>query len=247
VLARKPLVGTVAENVAAHRAGALHIDACRAGPPRGPQSYTVRRWRPGAERNRAGGPWKPAGPGAPVFSATLPPGRWPANIVFSHGPGCGTSSCVPGCPVAALDLQSGTRRSGAGPACRGGDGARAVYGRFAGQAECRPGRAAESGGAARFFPVFRYQAKATAAERPVLPGITHPTVKPLDLMRWLVRLTTPPGGTVLDPFAGSGTTLHACLLEGARGIGIEKDPDYVRLCAARLQAAQHAHQPPAPG
>jgi DNA modification methylase len=59
-------------------------------------------------------------------------------------------------------------------------------------------------------------------------------VKPLDLMRWLVRLVTPPGGTVLDPFAGSGTTGEACVVEGFHAILIEKEPDYVALCRARL-------------
>lgn len=237
LLARKPLAGTVAANVAAHQTGALNIDACRAGQHREWQSYTVRRWKPGAERNRSGGTWKHTGPAAPTISATLPPGRWPANIVFSHAPGCAGGSCMAGCPVAELDAQSGTRRSGVNPACRHSDVFRTVYGRFTGDRVCQPVRGADSGGAARYFPVFRYQPKATAAERPSLPGIIHPTVKPLDLMRWLVRLTTPPGGTVLDPFAGSGTTLHACLLEGMRGIGIERDPGYIELCKARLRAA----------
>ncbi len=237
LLARKPLAGTVAANVAAHHTGALHIDACRAGQHREWQSYTVRRWKPGAERNRCGGAWKPTGPAAPTSSATLPPGRWPANIVFSHTPGCADGSCMPGCPVAELDAQSGTRRSGANPACRHSDVFRTVYSRFTGDRVCQPVRGADSGGAARYFPVFRYQLKAPAAERPSLPGIIHPTVKPLDLMRWLVRLTTPPGGIVLDPFAGSGTTLHACLLESVRGIGIERDPGYIELCKARLRAA----------
>jgi len=126
---------------------------------------------------------------------------------------------------------------------------RTVYGRFSGDRVCHPLRGADSGSAVRYFPVFRYQPKATAAERPSLPGISHPTVKPLDLMRWLVRLTTPPGGIVLDPFAGTGTTLHACLLEGVRGIGIERDPGYIKLCQARLRAARRPggtlREPPA--
>jgi hypothetical protein len=157
--------------------------------------------------------------------------------VFGHAPGCADGSCLPGCPVAELDAQSGTRHSGASPVRRHGDVLRTVYGQFTGDRVCHPVRGAESGGAARYFPVFRYQPKATAAERPSLPGITHPTVKPLGLMRWLVRLMTPLGGIVLDPFAGTGTTLHACLLEGMRGIGIERDPGYIELCKVRLQAA----------
>lgn len=87
---------------------------------------------------------------------------------------------------------------------------------------------------ARFFPTFRYEAKAPTSERPVVDGISHPTVKPLELMRWLVRLVTPPGGTVLEPFAGSGTTVEAALVEGFECIGIERDPDYLPLIEHRL-------------
>ncbi|MFF9309984.1 DNA-methyltransferase [Streptomyces sp. NPDC014748] len=88
---------------------------------------------------------------------------------------------------------------------------------------------------ARFFPAFRYEAKAPASERPRLAdGTAHPTVKPLALMRWLVRLVTPPGGTVLDPFAGSGTTLEACRLEDFQAVGIEVDAAHAKLCRIRL-------------
>ena len=64
--------------------------------------------------------------------------------------------------------------------------------------------------------------------------VAHPTVKPLDLMRWLVRLVTPPGGTVLEPFAGSGTTVEACILEGFRCIAIEREADYLPLITQRI-------------
>jgi hypothetical protein len=87
------------------------------------------------------------------------------------------------------------------------------------------------GGASRFF----YVAKAPARERPKVDGIAHPTVKPLTLMRWLCRLVTPPGGTVLEPFAGSGTTIEAALMEGFRVVAIEREDDYLPLIAARLE------------
>jgi len=94
---------------------------------------------------------------------------------------------------------------------------------------------ADSGGASRFFPTFRYEAKAATSERPRGDdGTAHPTVKPLDLIRWLIRLVTPPDGVVLDPFLGSGTTAEACVVEGFRCIGIERDPAYMRLAVARL-------------
>lgn len=90
-------------------------------------------------------------------------------------------------------------------------------------------------GAARFF----FCAKASPAERPVLAdGYAHPTVKPLALMRWLVRLATPPGGLILDPFAGSGTTIEAAMLEGHRVLGIEADARSVELCRVRIARAR---------
>ena len=86
------------------------------------------------------------------------------------------------------------------------------------------------GGASRFF----YTAKASTAERPRVDGVAHPTVKPLDLMQYLVRLVTPPGGTVLEPFAGSGTTLEACIAEGFQCIGIELTDEYLPLIMQRI-------------
>lgn len=84
------------------------------------------------------------------------------------------------------------------------------------------------------LPTFRYEAKAPASERPKVNGTAHPTVKPLDLMRWLVRLVTPPGGTVLEPFAGSGTTVEACVVEGFKCVAIEKTGEYLPLTVARI-------------
>ena len=69
------------------------------------------------------------------------------------------------------------------------------------------------------------------------PQNHHPTVKPIALMRWLVRLVTPPGGTVLDPFAGSGTTLEAAIVEGFRCVGIEREADYLPLITQRIDRA----------
>jgi site-specific DNA-methyltransferase (adenine-specific) len=91
--------------------------------------------------------------------------------------------------------------------------------------------APSSGSAARFF----YTAKATKAER---QGVTHPTVKPLDLMAYLCRLVTPPGGVVLDPFMGSGTTIKAAIGEGFQAIGIERDPAYFAMAEHRMNGVQ---------
>jgi site-specific DNA-methyltransferase (adenine-specific) len=84
-------------------------------------------------------------------------------------------------------------------------------------------------------PRFRYTAKAPTAERPKQGGIAHATVKPIDLMQWLVRLVTPPGGVVLDPFAGSGTTGEATIREGFTSILIEREADYLPLIRERFQ------------
>ena len=145
-------------------------------------------------------------------------------------------SCVEGCPVAELDRQSGTLTSGfmaagterEGLGYRGGLGTRV-----------RNDTHGDSGGASRFF----YTAKASPRERsaglPPERRNTHPTVKPIALMRWLVRLVTPPDGTVLDPFMGSGTTGIAAVLEGRRFVGIEQDPGSVGDAMHRLRYWRH--------
>lgn len=127
--------------------------------------------------------------------------------------------------AAKLDRQSGERPAGAIPARRAGIG-------YGGSAQGTDGERIDlgGGGASRFF----YVPKAPTSERPRDGQVAHPTVKPLDLMRWLVRLVTPPGGVVLDPFLGSGTTAEACVIEGFRCVGIEREPDYHALIRARL-------------
>jgi hypothetical protein len=238
VVARKPLDGTVAANVLEYGAGALNIDGCRiAGPA---WSFTH-----GPATSRSAGVMGNSSSAREGVAASHPAGRWPSNVVLTHAPlldaetgeavgdAC-ADGCVPGCPVAELDEQGGVRSSGANPTRRGSDKFRDAYGEFRGQAECQPARGAESGVASRFFPVFRFEAKAPASERPRVDGVAHPTVKPLALMRWLVRLVTPPSGTVLDPFLGSGTTAQAARAEGFQCIGIERDETYLPLIRARL-------------
>lgn len=81
---------------------------------------------------------------------------------------------------------------------------------------------------------YFWVSKPNSRERVVVDGIAHPTVKPLDLLQHLVRLVTPPGGTILEPFAGSGTTVEAALLEGMRIVAIERDPAYLPLIKQRI-------------
>lgn len=150
-------------------------------------------------------------------------GRWPANVLLD------------GSQAVELDSQTGILSSGANPSKRGSDKFRTAYGEFKGQAEIEPIRGADSGGASRFFPTFHYEAKAPGTERPDVDGVLHPTVKPLELMRWLVRLVATPGAVILEPFAGSGTTLEACLIERFDVIGIEREDTYLPLIMQRIR------------
>jgi len=207
IVARKPLAGTLAANLLKYGTGALNIDGCRVG------SGGQLQWAEPRDMGYHGG--SDAGSVAALENSQ---GRWPPNVLL--GPEA----------AAELDRQSGVSASRIGSPRRSaspGDG----YGMVHTGAEYE-----DSGGASRFFPVFRYEAKAGSAERPRgEDGTAHPTVKPVDLMSWLVRLVTPPGGTVLDPFAGSGTTAEACIVEGFRCVLIEKDPAYAGLIRTRLR------------
>ncbi|MCX4232094.1 DNA methyltransferase [Streptomyces ortus] len=236
VLARKSTgyESTVA-NVLLHGTGGLNIDGCRtaAGQDYRDKCASV----VGLDSNRNGdayGEWT----GTREDSAHVA-GRWPTNVLLTHPPllddhgqpdgdAC-SDGCVPGCPIADMDRQSGITGSnaraskGRGMGYHGADGERGAW------------TGGDTGGASRFFPVFRYEAKAPASERPRLAdGAAHPTVKPLTLMQWLVRLVTPPGGIVLDPFAGSGTTLEAARLENFSAIGIEQHEPHAQLVVQRL-------------
>lgn len=143
--------------------------------------------------------------------------------------------CVPDCPVRMLDEQSVERKAGGvvkgtEPSTTGQHG---IYGHFDRVASRSY---SDVGGASRFF----YTAKAASSERSAQGRVKnkHPTVKPLALMRWLCRLITPPDGIVLDPFAGSGTTLVAAKLEGFRFLGMEQDEESVATANGRIAAAK---------
>jgi DNA modification methylase len=226
VVARKPLTGTVAANVLEHGTGAVNIDACRVAHADDLSVYE----RSATSGFKDGGIY---GGGKPVLTPAHDAGRWPPNVLLTHSE-CDDHDCAGDCPVAELDRQSGVLGGGAYPGRRGADRDRQAYGEFGGQENLTASRT-DAGGASRFFPAFRYCAKAPASERPRLPdGTAWPTVKPLGLMRWLVRLVTPPGGTVLDPFAGTGTTGQAAALEGFRCVLVERDPVAVALARQRL-------------
>jgi site-specific DNA-methyltransferase (adenine-specific) len=209
VVARKPLIGTVAENVLTHGTGALNIDGCRiaASDQFGGGAKATSGFVNGYENDG--------------WQAGSPAGRWPANVILDES------------QATELDKQSGVTVSGVA-VNRNRRPDKEKVGEI-GLVVSHVGRPdfghGDTGGASRFF----YVAKAGKKERPNVDGVAHPTVKPIALMRYLVRLVTPPGGTVLEPFAGSGTTVEACILEGFDCIAIEMTDEYLPLIAERVR------------
>lgn len=238
-MARKPLAGTVARNVLAHGTGALNIDGCRIpSEPMPPNTGAG-----GLPRRRED---EQRGPGA--VSQPHAGGRWPANLIHDGSP-----------EVVALfpHTKSGVMKGGTIRAAQDAPGS-VCYGTYGGNATSED-TFGDEGSAARFF----YCAKATRRDRnegcehmerkPLHwssgsqnPGSfqadgtdktsqnNHPTVKPTDLMAYLVRLVTPPGGKVLDPFTGSGSTGKAAVREGFEFVGIEREAPYLAIAEARI-------------
>lgn len=243
-LVRKPLhESTIAKQVLQSGTGALNIDGCRVattntlggGRLKGPTDMS--RWCGGPEWDR---PWMHdqerralyANETAKKVAKAEAVGRWPANVVLSHTEDCG-EACSDDCVVQQLDEQSGE--------CGGAPGARLTKARTnlaKGEEYDRVsyGYDEPRSGASRFF----YTSKVSPAERKLPDGTTnqHPTLKSVKLMRYLVRLVTPPNGTVLDPFAGSGSTGVAAIKEGFGFLGIELDLEHHRVAQLRLDAAR---------
>jgi DNA modification methylase len=216
VVARKPLTGTVAQNVLEHGTGALNIDACRIGWAYDGEAEEVdQRSAPNTRGQRRMGVVmnRPSNPTVNINTA----GRWPANIALDE-----TAAKM-------LDQQSG---QGTSKRASRGAGKRetSTYGVW-GLADDDTRGHNDTGGASRFF----YTAKASRQDRNAGGSDnTHPTVKPTELMRWLIRLVTPPGGIILDPFGGSGSTGLAARAENTRCILIEREPEYLNIIRQRL-------------
>lgn len=207
-VARKPLIGTVAENVLQHGPGALNIDGCRI--PVSDEQYARNcSGDRGHDANRTRG--MDFGMTAGKASAG---GRWPANLIHD-----GSDEVVGLFPQSAGQLapvrpDSSQKTNG-------------ILGKFSANNNAEP--RGDSGSAARFF----YCAKASKRDRD--EGNNHPTVKPTDLMVYLCRLVTPPGGIVLDPFMGSGTTGKACARLGVRFVGVERESRYFDIACRRIE------------
>jgi DNA modification methylase len=240
VVARKPLVGTVAANVLEWGVGGLNIDASRIGT----EAVTINTFDNGA---------KPFGDAVGEdYSSRQSVGRWPANVVFDE-------ACAE-----LLDEQSGITKSPK-PYVSEGYKDSSMFGAGGVNHDKEYG---DTGGASRFFYVAKaskrdrnegleglpetksgsYNGNAVQPdgnkiganpERPNKPAQNfHPTVKPTELMRYLIKLVTPAGGVVLDPFTGSGSTGKAALLDGYQFLGIELTDDYLPIIQGRLEWAE---------
>lgn len=220
ILARKPLEGTIAANVLQHGCGGINIDECRipfSGDADEDEAKTKNQHAAFGSRPRDNQIYGKDNRDQVNYD---PPGRFPANVLHD-----GSDE--------VMEAFAAFGKRGNGPNARvmmrgvkpdrddgyGMDTARATSASVGG----------DTGSAARFF----YCAKADSDDR---AGSKHPTVKPLALMSWLVKLITPPGGTILDPFAGSGTTLLAADRLQFNAIGIEQSAEYVADIKRRMQA-----------
>ena len=243
IVARKPLVGTVAENVQKYGTGAINVDGCRVET-----NDTLMNHGRSEEAAKSKGKYGDSSSSITHQTAGQAIGRWPANLIHDG------SQMV-------MDLFPNTGKSAGGftKGSTGAFGKSGVYGAATGENDDRESTGfGDSGSAARFF----YCAKASKADRdegcegmelnqqgrtcydpqyhegggklPARSGNHHPTVKPTALMRYLCRLVTPPNGTILDPFMGSGSTGKAATREGFNFIGIEKDAEYIEICRARI-------------
>ena len=256
VLARKPLIGTVANNVLTYGVGGLNIDGSRVASP----DNDGKVWTRGGNgvNARSGSKDAQDNPQLNGESELVQPnelGRWPANFIHD-----GSDEVVA--------LFPDTKKSRSALMGKGGDDkGNSIYGKYADVQSVR-GHDDNGGSAARFF----YCAKTSKRDRNEgLDGFEakrdhdgredgnpggsnprnrtnekkvnhHPTVKPTDLMRYLVRLVTPQGGVVLDPFMGSGSTGKACAYEGFDFIGIDQSAEYVAIAQARIDFAKQDNE-----
>ena len=247
VMARKPFPGTVAQNVLEHGTGAINIDGARIG-----SGDTTTRHNSSSSSYMTGLIGKTQ-PTVETYTTGGISGRWPANVLLTHSTECATE-CAPDCPAREIDRQAETAsRYYAQPEWTPGDYLASIYTPKAGKRERNAGL---DGMAEKPTPsAVGMQAVTrtgwgdpdqTVHERKTTHANHHPTVKPVNLMRYLIRLVTPPGGLVLDPFLGSGTTAVAAILEGFNWIGCELTAEYLPIIEARCQWARENIEQPEP-
>ncbi len=225
-VARKPLVGTVEANWREHGTGALNIDGCRVGGE-------VGRWpanliHDGSEEVLLAFPFAPGQQGPIKFDADE---RKTGNVYGAMKRGHEPSANSDNEGAVGFKMKPGMRRLDEGSA------ARFFYCAKASRADRNEGI---GGSAAPAVTAGATMGDRERADWQARNGNHHPTVKPTDLMRYLVRLVTPPGGLVLDPFMGSGSTGKAAMLEGFRFVGCELSPEYLAIAEARIGAALQA-------
>lgn len=244
VLARKPLIGTVVENVLTHGTGALNIAACRI-PGEPVPINKLEKWSGFGEEI------------APEYTATMSDvGRWPANLIHDGSEevleefakyGDRPSCMSPSKADSAGTIFGGSRTQGNLP-MDSGTAARFFYcakaskeDRNEGCWHLEPKSAGES--TDREDGSAGLNSPRAGAGRTSGSFNHHPTVKPTDLMRYLCKMITPPKGTVLDCFMGSGSTGKAALLEGFNFIGIDQDADYCTIATARMEHVLETDMP----
>lgn len=236
-LIRKPLSeSSIAKNVMTHGTGALNIDGCRV-------EGDVPQVTQGVNTNGSG--YKVAK--ALQLSNPHTNGRFPSHLLLSHSLHCTDEQCSEYCPVAVLDAQSGVRKTGniKPYTYQGGmNNPNASVPMFASR-QITGSHVGDTGTASRYFAQFRpdapfiYAPKASRRDRTSDGTVnnTHSTVKSQQLMRYMLKLITPPNGIVLDCFAGSGSTLVAAISEGFHYIGIEQEAEYIEIINARIAHA----------
>jgi len=253
---RKPFKGTVAHNVLEHGTGVINIDATRVKHA-SPEDFAKHKETVDRIKEKGGsmqGSWKNSSDLSGA-SDVKEGGRWPSNLVMAHAPGCVDGRCVEGCSVRELDDQSGDRPSTltgrADPSKAQPHPGKVMNpnSTFLGERTHHSDVYADSGGASRFFSrfngvPFKYAAKPSKKETQ-LDGLIendHPTKKPVELMKWLIRLVCFKGAKVLDPYCGSGSTLHAACEEEVLYTGIERDPHAVEIAQARMDIVSGREQ-----
>jgi len=245
-LARKPLENTVAENVLEHGTGGLNIDGCRVENPDYNQAAVQR-----CKTAQSGDTVTLNIPGheQPTYNEG---GRWPANLIHDGSeevtelfPDSKTKRIEKPCHEPEITGHKwGTMQGNRGARGYDGEGSAARFFYCA-----KASKKDRNEGLEGFAKVTTSDGRAVAADNAYQRGKTernnfHPTVKPTDLMRYLCRLVTCPGGVVLDPFTGSGSTGKAAVLEGFRFIGIEREAEYVQIARARISAVQQEKPEP---